>query len=187
MKSISRAARSFLVTAALVPVATASSGCSSKAGEQAGSTAAAVPTVATTTGPAPVTAEEVAWVRDLARIGKHLEKTAFQGGVVTRSRMLAQAKVFAACKKRLDEAPSLRFESPFAKAKSACRKFHKAAGQLRVAAANVDAGGAVLAGSAEEQRFNRAFERANAFAGNAVNRFSVAVTRAKAIRDSLPS
>jgi hypothetical protein len=72
-------------------------------------------------------------------------------------------------------------------ATSACRKFRNAAVQLRVAAANVDASGAVIAGTAEEQNFNKAFERANAYAGNAVNRFSAAVARAKTIRDSLPS
>jgi uncharacterized protein YceK len=186
MKSIRREARSVLVAGVLVPLAIALSGCSSQQTEEAASTAPAETTVATTTGPAPLTAEETAWVRHLAKVEKHLEKTAFLGGVVTRSRMLAQAKVFAACRKRL-EAPSSRFESPFAMATSACRKFRNAAVQLRVAAANVDASGAVIAGTAEEQNFNKAFERANAYAGNAVNRFSAAVARAKTIRDSLPS
>jgi hypothetical protein len=186
MKSIRREARNVLAAAVLVPLAIALSGCSSRQTEEAASTVPAETTVATTTGPAPVTSEETAWVRHLAKVEKQLEKTALLGGVVTRSRMLAQAKVFAACRKRL-EAPSSRFEKPFAMAKGACRKFHKAAVQLRVAAANVDASGAVVAGTAEEQNFNRAFERANAHAGNAVNRFSAAVARAKTIRDSLAS
>jgi hypothetical protein len=187
MKSIGREARSVLVAGVLVALAIASSGCSSQQTEEAASTTPAETTVATTTGPAPITAEETAWVRHLSKVEKHLEKTAFLGGVVTRSRMLAQAKVFAACRKRLEAAPSPRFERPFAKAKDACRTFRKAAVQLRVAAANVDASGAVIAGTAEEQNFDKAFERANANAGNAVNRFSAAVARAKAIRDSLPS
>jgi hypothetical protein len=188
MKFIRRKARSVLAAGVLVPLAIALSGCSSRQAEEAASTAPAETTVAvaTTTGPAPVTAEETAWVRHLAKVEKQLERTTLLGGVVTRSRMLAQAKGFAACRKRL-EAPSSRFEKPFAMAKGACRKFHKAAVQLRVAAANVDASGAVIAGTAEEQNFNRAFERANAHAGNAVNRFSAAVARAKTIRDSLPS
>jgi hypothetical protein len=189
MKSISREARGALVAAVLVPLAVVFSGCSSSPSEEAGSTAPAETTVAaaTTTGPAPLTAEETAWVRHLGKVEKHLEKTAFLGGAVTRSRMLGQARVFAACRKRLGPAPSLRFDRPFAMAKNACRKFRKAAEQLRIAAANADASGAVIAGTAEEQNFNRAFERANAYAGNAVNRFSTAVLRAKTIRDSLPS
>ena len=189
MKSISREARGVLVAAVLVPLAVVLGGCSSSVGEEAGSTAPAETTVAvaTTTGPAPVTAEETAWVRHLAKVEKSLEKTAFLGGVVTRSRMLGQAKIFAACRKRLAPPPSSRFDRPFTMAKSACRKFSKAAVQLRVAAANADAGGAVIAGTAEEQNFNKAFERANAYAGNGVNRLSAAVARAKIIRDSLPS
>jgi hypothetical protein len=189
MKFISREARGVLVAAVLVPLAVVFGGCSSSVGEEAGSTAPAETSVAaaTTTGPAPVTPEETAWVRHLAKVEKSLEKTAFLGGVVTRSRMLGQAKIFAACRKRLEPAPSSRFDRPFVMAKTACHKFRTAAAQLRIAAANVDAGGAVIAGTAEEQKFNRAFEHANAHSGNAVNRFSAAVARAKTIRDSLPS
>lgn len=189
MKSIRREARSVLVAGVLVPLVIALSGCSSRQTKEAASTAAAETTVATTTttGPAPVTAEETAWVRHVAKVEKHLEKTAFLGGVVTRSRMLGQAKVFAACRKRLETAPSSRFERPFAMAKSACRKFRNAAVQLRIAAANADASGAVIAGTAEAQNFSRALELANAYAGNAVNRYSAAVAGAKAIKDSLPS
>jgi hypothetical protein len=101
--------------------------------------------------------------------------------------MLSQAKAFAACRKGLGSMPSSRFERPFAMAESSCRKFRKAAKPLRIASANVDASGAVEASTAAQDNFNRAFERAFAYTGNAVDRLSAAVAEAKAIEASLPS
>jgi hypothetical protein len=83
--------------------------------------------------------------------------------------------------------PSSRFERPFAMAESSCRKFRKAAKQLRIASANVDASGAVEASTSAQDNFNRAFELAFAYTGNAVNRLSAAVAKAKTIEASLPS
>jgi hypothetical protein len=106
---------------------------------------------------------------------------------VTPSLMLSQAKAFGACRKGLGSMPSSRFEPPFGIAESSCGKFRKAAKQLRIASANVDASGAVEASSAAQDNFNRAFERAFAYTGNAVNRLSAAVAKAKTIEASLPS
>ncbi len=188
MKSTQGWFRAVLMVAALAAGAISVAACSSGTTEAAPTTTSPPATPApTTTAPGPITPEEAAWVRRVTRLEKHLEMTAFRGGVVTRSLMLRQAKAFAACKKELGSAPSSRFERPFALAESACRKFRNAARQLRIAAANVDESGAVEAGTAAEVNFNKAFERANAHAGNAVNRLSAAVARAKTIQGSLPS
>jgi hypothetical protein len=182
------AAAAGLATAAIL-LAACSTSTSNKT--EAGATTPAPTTTAaaapTTTEPEPISAEEEEWVRGLHKLKKRLRKAAFQSGVVTRSRMLAQARVFGSCRKPLRHAPSARFERPYDIARKACDLFRKAEAELTEAAANVDASGAVLAGSPEETNFNRAFERANAHAGNAVNRMSVAVAKADAIRDSLPS
>ena len=68
-----------------------------------------------------------------------------------------------------------------------CRRFHRAAIQLRKAAATADASGAVVAGTQQQRDFNHALERGTAYAVNAVNRMSAAVAKAEAIRDTLPS
>jgi hypothetical protein len=180
--------RAVLLTGAIAAGATSLAACSTATTEGASATTTAPATPAeTTTGPEPITPEEAAWVNRVTKLEKRLEKTTLRGGIVTQSLMLSQAKTFATCKKRLGRVPSSRFEHPFAVAQSACRKFRKAAAQLRIASANVDASGAVEAGTASEDNFNKAFERANAYAGNAVNRLSAAVVKTKMIRDSLPS
>jgi hypothetical protein len=188
MKWTRRWFRAVLLAGALSAGAISLSACSTATTEGAPATTTASASPAqTTTGPEPITSEEAAWVRRVTKLEKRLERTALRGGVVTQSLMLSQAKVFAACSKELGSMPSSRFSRPFADAESACRKLRKAAAQLRIASANVDASGAVEAGTSAEDNFNKAFELANAYAGNAVNRLSVAVVKAKTIRDSLPS
>jgi hypothetical protein len=193
MKSTSRWSRVVLV-AALTAGAISLSACSSESREEA---PAATTTVThttqaadpgpTTTGPEPISTEEKEWVRDLSKLERRLEKTAYRGGYITRSRMLADAKVYGSCKRGLRRAPSERFARPYEIAVNACEKFKKAAAELKTAAANVDSSGAVVVGTAAEENFNRAFEHANKHAGNAVNRLSAAVAKAKAIRGSLPT
>jgi hypothetical protein len=188
MKRTRRWARAILLTGAIAAGASSLAACSTATTEGAQATTnAPASQTETTTGPEPITPDEAAWVRRVTKLEKRLEKTALRGGIVTQSLMVSQAKSFAACKKGLGSMPSSRFERPFAQAESSCRKFRKAAKQLRIAAANVDAGGAVEVGTAAEDNFNRAFELASGYAGNAVNGLSAAVAKAKTIRDSLPA
>jgi hypothetical protein len=187
MKSTCGWFRAVLLAGALTAGAISLAACNSATTEGAPTTTAPASLGQTTISPEPITPEEDAWVRRVTKLEKRLEKTALRGGVVTQSLMRSQAKAFTACSKGLGSKPSPRFAQPFAEAESACRKFRKAAVELRIASANVDASGAVVAGTAAEDNFNKAFERANAYAGNAVNRLSAAVAKAKSIRDSLPS
>jgi hypothetical protein len=175
----------FLVTAAVVLVA-----CSSGGTNGASATTTPPPTTTqaeTTTGPEPITAEEEAWVRSLHKLQKHLEKTVFRSGVVTERSLLYEASVYDVCRKSVGKAPSARFAKPHAIAANACERFDRAAAELVEAAENLDAGGGVVAGTPEEDRFNRAFGRGTTLAGNAVNKMSAAVTKADAIRNKLPS
>jgi TolA-binding protein len=165
-------------------VACSAGGKAASSTETGTSTAAAAPT---TTGPEPITAQEEEWIHDLTKLQKRLEKTAFQGGVITRSRLLSEARAYDRCKSSLGAEPSTRFHKPYELAKNACRRFHKAAVQLRKAAAAADASGAVVAGTEQQRIFDRAIERGTANAGNAVNRMSDAVARAEAVKESLPS
>jgi hypothetical protein len=179
-----------VLTAAAVLVA-CSSGRTEASAPTTASPAATAPetttAVETTTAPEPITAEERAWVRSLHKLQKRLEKTAFRSGVVTERSLLYEANVYDGCRKSLDKTPSARFAKPYAIAKKACEKFDSAAAELTEAAANLDASGAVVVGSVEEDRFDRAFKRGTALVGNAVNTMSAAVTKADAIRNKLPS
>jgi hypothetical protein len=180
-----------LLTAATLPAACTSEGTADVAPATSSTTTVSetttAPEAATTTAPEPITTEEKEWVGTLHRLKKRLQKTVFQGGVVTQARLLSDARIYAGCAKSLGSPPSARFARAHGTAKTACRQFRKAAAQLRTAAANVDASGAVVAGTPQEDAFNRAFERGNAYAGNALNKISKAVTRAEAIRDALPA
>lgn len=179
-----------LLTAAAILGACSTGGTEASAPTTTSPAATAPETTAaveTTTAPGPITAEEQAWVRSLHKLQKRLEKTVFHSGVVTERRLLYEASVYDHCRKLLDKAPSARFAKPHAIAEKACEKFDRAAVELVEAAENLDASGAVVAGSPEEDRFNRAFGRGTTLAGNAVNKMSAAVTKADAIRNKLPS
>lgn len=174
------------LTAAAVLVACSSGGTTGASATTAPPSTATTATE-TTTAPEPITAEEEEWVRALHKLQKQLEKTVFRSGVVTERQLLSDAKVYDGCRKSLAKAPTARFSQPYEIAKKACRQLHEAAAQLRTAAANLDSSGAVIAGTAEEDNFNRAFKRGNALTGNAVNKMSRAVAKADAVRDRLPS
>jgi hypothetical protein len=184
-----RAAQKILASALVLTTAAGLAACSSAGANEkkavATESTARVPQ--TTTGPEPITTAEQEWLRGLSKLQKRLEKTAFQGGVVTRDRLLSEAKAYDRCKKSLGAQPSERFQDPYDKARNACRGFHRAAAQLRIAAANADASGAVIAGTQEQRNFNRALERGTTYAGNSVNRMSSAVAKAEAIKDALPT
>jgi hypothetical protein len=179
-----------LLTAAALPAACTTGGTADVAPATSSTTTVSETTTApepVTTAPEPITTEEKEWVGTLHSVKKRLQKTLFQGGVVTQARLLSDARIYAGCAKSLDNRPSARFARAHDTAKTACRQFRKAAAQFRTAAANVDASGAVMAGTPQEDAFNRAFERGNAYAGNALNKLSKAVTRAGAIREALPA
>ena len=154
-----------LLTAAVVLGACSAGNTEASAPTTIPPVATASETTETTTGPEPITAEEEAWVRSL----------------------LYEASVYDVCRKSVGKAPSARFAKPHAIAAKACERFDRAAAELVEAAENLDAGGGVVAGTPEEDRFNRTFGRGTTLAGNAVNKMSAAVTKADAIRNKLPS
>jgi hypothetical protein len=176
-----------LLTAAVVLGACSAGNTEASAPTTIPPVATASETTETTTGPEPITAEEEAWVRSLHKLQKHLEKTVFRSGVVTERSLLYEASVYDVCRKSVGKAPSARFAKPHAIAAKACERFDRAAAELVEAAENLDAGGGVVAGTPEEDRFNRTFGRGTTLAGDAVNKMSAAVTKADAIRNKLPS
>ncbi len=172
------------------------SACSSGDDDDATPATTASPTTASTTTappetttealPEPITAEEEEWVAALTQLQKRLEKVALRAGVVTHARLVSDAKVYRSCKAKLGTEPSERFAPAFVAAEKACRQFRKAGVQLATAASAMDVElGGVIAGTPEEDTFNRAFGRGTEAAGNAVNTMSRAVAQAQQIQASL--
>ena len=173
------------------------SACSSgDDGDATPATTASTTTGSTTTAPEtttealpePITAEEEQWVASLAKLQKRLEKVVFRSGVVTHARLVSNAKIYRSCKAKLGTEPSERFAPAFVAAEKACRQYRKAGVQLAKAASAMDVElGGVIAGTPEEDTFNRAFGRGTEAAGNAVNTMSSAVAQAQEIQASLAS
>ncbi len=137
--------------------------------------------------PLPITAEEKEWVDGLTKLQKRLERRALRGGVVTRSRLLSDARLYDSCKRLVGTEPSARFDVAHRIARKACGRFHKAAIELRTAARNLDANSAIVSGTPQERNFNRAFGRGFNYAGNGVDQMLTAVEKAEAVKDALPS
>jgi hypothetical protein len=172
----------------LVVVAACSSGGDEKAAPTTTApTTAAASQTSTETAPEPITAEEERWVPRLSKLKKKLEKVAFRGGVITRARLLSEAKVYRMCRKRLGTLPSERFRPAYRAAVKACRQFGNAATQSAKAAGLLGIGGGVEAGTPQERAFERALDRTIEAAGNGVNTMLRAVEKAQEIRATLPT
>lgn len=151
------------------------------------STQAATPTT-TETGPEPVTAAEKRWLRALERYSDRLQRDAEFGGIVTHTSMRRSARIYAGCPpmlKRLGD-PG-RFEPALKIARRACERLRKAAHLLDLAIAASDAGGTVVAGTPEEQQFNRSLNGAFEALGNAQYDLQRALARAHTIERSIES
>lgn len=137
----------------------------------------------TTTQEPPLSAEELAWWRAVSRYEKRLRKEWQRSGVtLTQSVMRRWAALFGECRKAVKQAGDPGRYAPAARpVDRACRQLAKAKDQLAVMIASTDAGGAVIAGSAEQAQFDRALNKTIELAGNALNDFAVAGTQANIV------
>ena len=153
--------------------------------ETAGSTSGAdeTATAPTTTEEPPLSAEELAWWQAVKRYGKRFRKEWQRSGItLTKSVMHHWSSLFAGCAKTLKKAGDPgRYAEVEKVVDRACNRLKKAKAQLAVAMASSDAGGAVMSGSPEEERFNKALNRMTELVGNALNDFLTARQKAKAV------
>jgi hypothetical protein len=137
----------------------------------------------TTTEEAPLSAEEVAWWREVNRYEQRLRKEWERSGItITQAVMRRWAGLFGECRKAIKQAGDPGRYAPAARpVDRACARLGKAKDQLAVAIASTDAGGAVVTGSAEQAKFDRALNKILELVGNALNDFSVAETQANLV------
>jgi hypothetical protein len=137
----------------------------------------------TTTGEAPLSAEEVAWWRAVNRYEKRLRKQWERSGItITQAVMRRWAALFGECRKAVKQAGDPGRYAPAARpVDRACARLGKAKDELAVAIASTDAGGAVVTGSAEQAQFDRALNKIFELVGNALNDFAVAETQANLV------
>jgi hypothetical protein len=183
------ACRNVVVLIALALLA----GCSDESNEgaatnEAASTEATTEETTTETGPEPITAAEKRWVRALNRYHNRFTRIAFQSGQVTHASMRREAGLARDCRKTLLRgAQPGRFEPAAKIVERACKRLDKAAALLDQAIAVSDPGGAVLAGSEEEEIFNRSFNGAAEAMGNADFDLQRALNQANSIEADLPN
>ena len=146
------------------------------------STTESTTTEPTTTEPQPLTSEEQAWLRQVNSYAGRLEKDWNREVTITHAVMRHWASLFGKCKTTLQDAGDPGRYAPAARvARRACAKLAKARAQIAIAVGASDSGGAVIAGTAEEDQFNRALDRFFELAGNALNDFGTAQEKAAAI------
>ena len=187
-------AAALLILGGLVLAACSSGGGSTSANapatDPAPSSAPSTTTDATTSTepePMPVTADERHWRRNLDRYTKRLHNVYARSGTITHASMILAARVDDECRKRLvkGQVPG-RYGPAAKKARHACARLAKAAAFLRQAVSVSDAGGAVVAGTSEEQIFNHALNGSFEATGNAINELDRAVEVANEIALTLP-
>lgn len=180
-----------LAVLALAACASGSESSEAEEPEQPASTAPEAPTAPPTTtepAPEPITAEEEAWLAALGSYSRRLERVVRRSGAITHSTMRRSARTYLGCGRALEEAGDAgRLEPARAVAERACAKLVKAAGFLEQAIASSGPGGIVYAGSADEERFNRALGRAFEAAGTAQSDLQRALGRAEEIERTLDS
>jgi hypothetical protein len=189
--------RKILVTAAAVAAALAA-GCGGH--EEAADTAAAPPTPqsasteqldlhaapATTTAPEPITAAETRWREQVGDYAERLDAEANRSGTITHAVMRRSARVYSACGPTLRRAGDPgRFAPVAPQVERACARLTKAARLLGQAIAASGTGGTVVAGTAEERRFDRALGGAIEASGNAQYDLQRALEKAAAIETEL--
>jgi len=160
------------------------------AGKSATSTAASTPgtttsTVApTTTGTAAHLTEE-AWLTAVTKLHKTIDKPFTASSInMTRAKMLELGDTLGACSRELARigAPSHRLQPVYVLVKQACRTYDQGAKCFATAARISDAGGAVVAGSPEEQTQKQALDCGFAAQGDGGNRLSEAEAKGEAIQ-----
>jgi hypothetical protein len=131
-------------------------GCAGQDGEPA-ATPTTTTLAPTTTGPGPMTAEELAWLKTMTTVRKKIDKALTEGNVhLTPSKMLSYANTMRSCRRELLAAgsPSDRLQPVYALVKKACAQYDKGARCFTTAAGI----GIPLAGSAEDRAFTRALD-----------------------------
>jgi hypothetical protein len=137
----------------------------------------------TTTEQPPLSAEEQAWAGAVDRYAKRLRKQWERSGVtITQKVMMRWASLFAECAKTVRQAGDPGRYAPAARlVDRACNKLDKARRQVAIAIASTDSGGAVVSGTPEEKRFDRALNNTFELVGNALNDLSTARTQANVV------
>jgi hypothetical protein len=146
-------------------------------------TTAETSTSPTTTEEPPLSSEEQAWWKAMNRYEKRLRKEWERSGVtITQAVMKRWADLFGECKKTARQAGDPGRYAPAARlVDRACKQLDNARRQIAIAIESSDAGGAVEAGSPEEERFNRALDKTFELVGNALNNLNTARTQANIV------
>lgn len=183
--------RCALLIAALA-AASLASGCTGGDDEAVptqGTTAATTTTATTaptTTEPAvePLTDDERKWVTQIHRIRPRIDKAFHRSLTITRASMQSLIRVLHSCKTTRKKAgpASDRFLPPARIVQSACERYEASARRFQRAIEVSSVGGSVLAGTPEEDIFNRSLDRAFAAQGNASNVMMRAEEKADQIR-----
>jgi hypothetical protein len=156
-------------------------------------TAAATTTTATTapttTEPAvePLSDDERKWVTQIHKIRPRIDKAVQRELTITRASMRSLIRVLESCTVTLKEAgpASDRFRPAARIARRACARWEASARHFQRAIDASDVSGAVIAGTPEEDIFNRSLDRAFAAQGNASNAMLRAEEKADEIRDEI--
>jgi len=189
--------RKILVTAAAVAAAV-TAGCGGRDGAADVASAPAVQqppsteqidlhaAAGVTTAPEPITAAETAWRTQVSDYAERVDADLGRSGRLTHAVMRRSAKLYAGCASMLEQAGDPGRLAPVApQVERACARLAKAARLLTQAVAASDAGGAVVAGTPEERRFDRALNGAFEAAGNAQYDLQRALEKAAAIEAEL--
>jgi hypothetical protein len=181
-----------LAALALAACASDTEGREAEEPERPASTAAAEPAEppATTTEPAPepITAEEQAWLAAVRSYSRSLQRVVRRPGAITHTTMRRSARAYLGCTRTLERAGDAgRLEPARVLAARACARLERAAGFLEQAIAASGPGGIVYAGTADEERFNRALGNAFEAAGTAQSDLQRALGRAEEIQRTLDS
>jgi hypothetical protein len=146
-------------------------------------------TPVTTTEPVvePITPAERQWVKRIDKIRPRIDKPFQRNLTVTRASMQSLVRVLDSCKTSLKDAgrPGERFRDAADIARKACDRYAAAAKHLEQAIAVSDVSGAVLAGSPEEDIFNRSLDHAFAAQGNGSNVMLRAEEEADRVLDAI--
>jgi hypothetical protein len=142
--------------AVMVVLALLVGGCAGQDAEPA-ATPTTTTLAPTTTGPGPMTAEELAWLKTMTTVRKKIDKALTEKNVhLTPSKMLSYANTMRSCRRELLGAgsPSDRLQPVYALVKKACAQYDKGA-RCFMTAAGI---GIPLAGSPEDRAFTRAID-----------------------------
>lgn len=159
MRAIMRRRCTYLAVMALLVLLVG--GCAGKATksapEQATTPQSSTTTVApTTTGPAPMTAVELAWLKALPKLDAKIEKAIQASSEITPTVLRSLASAFHSCTLELQRlgVPSERLRPVYVLLKRACGEYEKGA-KCFAAAADI---GIPVSGTPESQAFDKALD-----------------------------